>query len=107
MKRIHAATIAAMLITSTPAMAQWNYDPAQAVATSYCAAMAAGKSEREADNIAKSQLAFAAGGGFSSTIATVITGGSSAMERARYIARQMCPQYFLDQLPPFPIGDGQ
>jgi hypothetical protein len=100
-----AALTAALITTAAPAIAQWNYDPAMAAATTYCAARDAGKTDQQASNAAKNQIAFAAGGGFSQSIATILTGGRSAMERARYIARQMCPQWFDTPMPTWPLPD--
>lgn len=106
MSRILNATLTAALITAAaPATAQWNYDPAMAAATSYCAARDAGRTAKQADDAAATQLAMAAGGGFSQSIATVLVGGRSAMERARYIARQMCPQWFDTPMPTWPLPD--
>jgi hypothetical protein len=106
MSRILTATITAALVTAAaPATAQWNYDPAMAAATSYCAARDAGKTVRQADDAAATQIALAAGGRFGQSIATVLVGGQSAIERARYIARQMCPQYFDTPMPTFPLPD--
>ena len=101
---IPAALLAACLL-STPAAAQWNYDPATAAATAYCAARDAGRTVKQADNAAAEAMAMAAGGGVSSSIATILVGGKGAMERARYVARQMCPQWFETPMPTFPLPD--
>jgi hypothetical protein len=99
------AIAAATTLPTQPTAAQWNYDPSMSAATAYCAARDSGKTSKQADRALTDAIALAAGGGFSSSIATVLTGGRAAIERARYMARQMCPQWFEPAMPTYPLPD--
>lgn len=94
MTRTIPATLALLAALTAPAAAQWRYDPAQAAATSYCAERAAGKSHRAAADVANGQLYAATNGTLAGSIATVLTSGRDAMQRAKYIASKMCPEFY-------------
>jgi len=93
MRCLIAATAAAAILAG-PAMAQWGGgDGAQAGATAWCAARAAGKSPDQASWAASNTLVNSMGGGFASNIATIITGGRTIRDSLEYLIRKQCPEY--------------
>jgi hypothetical protein len=84
---------AAVLTVSMPAQAQWGGgDGAQAGATAYCAARAAGRDDRQATRAASNALVNGMTGSFSSNIATIITGGSAMNDSLKYLIQRQCPE---------------
>lgn len=83
-----------MLLFPLPVMAQWGYDPAQSAATAYCAARAAGKSHKQAENAARNAVVNATSGSFSDQLGAVLFGGRQAMQNAGYLAQRMCPELY-------------
>lgn len=83
---------AVLVITAAmPAAAQWRYDPAQSMATAYCAAKAAGKTEQQANDAASSASIRSMGGSFMTQLFGVITQTRQINEQARFLVSQMCP----------------
>jgi len=79
---------------AVPAHAQWGGgDGAQAGATAYCAARAAGKDDRQATRAASNALVNGMTGSFGSNIATIITGGSAMNDSLKYLIQRQCPEY--------------
>lgn len=87
------AIIVAAAITAQPAVAQWNYDPAQSMATAYCAARAAGESRESANRAANNAAVQAVGGSFISALGTILSSTRQVNQRAAYIINQMCPEH--------------
>lgn len=83
----------AIALAATPASAQWNYDPAQSMATAYCAARAAGESREAANRAANSAAVSAVGGSFISALGTILSSGRQVNQRAAYLINQMCPEH--------------
>ena len=81
-------------IVAMPASAQWGGgDGAQAGATAYCAARAAGKDDEQAARAATNAIATSMGGSFASNIATIVVGGRTMWQSVYYLASKQCPQY--------------
>lgn len=77
-----------------PAHAQWGGgDGAQAGATAYCAARAAGKDDKQATRAATNAIATSMGGNFASNLATILVGGTTMWQSVFYLASKQCPQY--------------
>jgi hypothetical protein len=88
-----------------PAHAQWGGgDGAQAGATAYCAARAAGNDDRQASRAAANAMANSMTGSFTSNIATIITGGRAMRDSIKYLIQQQCPQYLGGEPAPTPVA---
>jgi hypothetical protein len=86
--------LVAVFLAAAPVRAQWGGgDGAQAGATAYCAARAAGKDHKQASRAASSALSTSMTGGFAANIATIIVGGRNMWQSVYYLAKQQCPQY--------------
>lgn len=84
----------AVFFIALPSQAQWGGgDGAQAEATAYCAARAAGKDDNQATGAASRALVLSMGGSLTSNLATVIVGGKGMWESVFYLASKQCPQY--------------
>jgi hypothetical protein len=96
-KQVHLRATSAFLILpfflpSSPALAQWNYDPAQSAATAYCAARASGKSHAQAEKASNRTIASAlSSGSLGSQLGTVLGGASQVIQSSNYLIQKMCP----------------
>jgi hypothetical protein len=90
----HLLLIAIAFFIPLPSWGQWGGgDGAQAGATAYCAARAAGKDDKQATWAASRALVTSMGGGFTSNLATITVGGRTMWESVYYLASKQCPQY--------------
>ena len=86
--------VVSVLFIALPSRAQWGGgDGAQAGATAYCAARAAGKDDKQATWAASRALVTSMGGGLASNLATITVGGRTMWESVYYLASKQCPQY--------------
>ena len=91
-KVLHA--LAATLLLSGPAYAQWNGGVPQTGAATYCASRSNGNSHARAESDAKNVMLMSIGGNTSDMIVTAAVSGGQMFKAAGYLAKQMCPQYF-------------
>ena len=99
--RLPLATATATAIAlACPAQAQWGSgDGAQAGATAYCAARAAGKDDSQASRAASNAMVNGMSGSFTSNMATIITGGRVMRDSLRYLIQKQCPEFLISESP--------
>ena len=92
MRRVVLVAISCLSFAS-PVSAQWGGGAAQAGATAYCGARAAGKSHRQANNAAMTALVT---GMPRPSISTIVVGGGAMRDSMTYLIKQQCPSYFFN-----------